>query len=617
MLRSERSTKGVDGVRAIPKDVSQYDVFIQRLRTRLETISTHQDMVAETRERLLVEREKGVLNRRHLRDQRIRVGNTEIKLIDALRRYFKLLARPLPNDLLEAYEKVEEQNAELRRLEEEQFQVEEDLGASEWRFVQVEANFYQHDISEKLLGEPGGLWEQDANKSEETSYTKQVESSLVPKIMILPTDRIEFQVTVEKHTRLMSRFEALRKQQVIRMEVFTQPGDNSHDLTESSQATLEATQLADDLLDLITECEVKLQQLRPQLGPYETAILENNRTVSEAGYDRKIENTDFHLPARAQSEGGVTESEALIPVHERVGNWSLQLLKSSAMEKFQYLNRLRPQLKSHSKRALGFQDWDPDVTQLWLSDHDQGLSRPSKGPTIYSPKSNQLVGTGSIDSSTERHSKAPSPTTGPGLLREENDALPYVMRLATPEQAALLPYPSKVESLSHRAHQSFLDNEHDPEAEPFMSSCRSGDLSRVPLMALEENPQYELPLESILTTGRASPELSSSIGQNSAQAMHAELSASQGLLHEDVVAPQKETSEASKGVDLSLIPTVFKIAIHKTEILTRVLRWPGTRRETGLSNVADIEARHHSRMRRITRSGLRGFGAQRAKGSST
>jgi hypothetical protein len=151
------------------------------------------------------------------------------------------------------------------------------------------------------------------------------------------------------------------------MDTFTQPEHASFLLAEETQMSLEATELADNLLDLIANCETRLQNLRPGLNP--DIILEQRHGSSEPDTSHKCLYEHIEIISHAKSEGAIPSSEDCIPPEENIAQWSLQLLKDSAVEKLQYLNYLQPRLKRKDALEGGFEHWRSLITHSWANSH--------------------------------------------------------------------------------------------------------------------------------------------------------------------------------------------------------------------------------------------------------
>jgi hypothetical protein len=391
-MRSNESTMDApERSRTIKPNADPLASFIARLQRRLDDLSAQQERLVETREQLLVDREIASMNRKAIREQRGRTANTEIALLDALRKHYNDLGYPLPDDLVIAYNQVERHHSRLRSLEDEYLQPEENLGASEWKFIELETDLYQYHLTQLLSEE---LEEEGFEPATGEAITTRTQIDPIP-----PTRGVQYQAILADHVRLVKRFEDLRKQQALRMDTFTQPEHHSLRLAENTQMDREATQLSSDLLDLIAECEIRLQQLRPGLDLSSSAAFERKRPFSEPNLNRESCYERIETVSHADSEGTAQPYEDRIPVDENITEWSLQSLKNSALEKVRYLNFLRPNIKRKDALKQDFVHWQPLIMLSWAKDS-------LEWPTQLNPDS--PVDTCSSDDQTELTTIRPS-----------------------------------------------------------------------------------------------------------------------------------------------------------------------------------------------------------------
>jgi hypothetical protein len=343
--------------------------LVALLQRRLRNLSSQQEELVKNREQLLVNRESVSMDRKAIAEQRTCTANTEIAFITALRKHFCNLERPLPNDLLLAYDEVEKHHLRLRILEEEYLHAEENLGASEWTFNDQESDLYQYNLESLLLEES----DEDGGEHIPT----QLVSTGTPVGTLAPTHAVQYQKVLTDHSQLVESFDTLQKQQTLRLETFTQPETSRTRLEKIAQMDDGASQLADDLLDMITKCEVELQQLRPYLDISAGIKFGTKRQASEPVYDRKSSYEHIEFISYARSAGSVQPLETRLDAgHGNITRWSLESLKSSALEKLQYLNFLHPKIKKTDAMEQGFGHWEPLITRIW-AEEDGGWEIPS------------------------------------------------------------------------------------------------------------------------------------------------------------------------------------------------------------------------------------------------
>jgi hypothetical protein len=152
-MRSDETTMSVPQISQTTKQThGPHPSLIVRLQKRLDDLASQQGKLVENREQLLVDREAASMAQKRIREQRARSADTEIAFLNILRKHFNKLGRPLPEDLLLAYDEVEKHHLRLRLLEEDNLQAVEDLGSAEWNFIELETELYQYQL-EQLLSE--------------------------------------------------------------------------------------------------------------------------------------------------------------------------------------------------------------------------------------------------------------------------------------------------------------------------------------------------------------------------------------------------------------------------------------------------------------------------------
>jgi hypothetical protein len=345
--------------------------LIARLQRRLNDLASQQEKLTESREQLLVDREAMSMVRRKIQEERTRTAGAEIVFLNVLRKHFKELGRPLPDDLLLAYEEVEKYHSRLRLLEDENLQAEEDLGISEWEFIEMETDLYQYHL-EQLLSE------ELETETEEVIPAENI-SKRTPVDLFPPTPPVQYEALLAEHGRLMKCFDNLRKQQMLRMDTFTDPEYRWMQVAEDTQMDNEATKLSSELLDLIAQCEMKLSKLRPDLDLGASAKFEKKRQSSEPDMNRNSVYERIETTSRANSEGTLSPNDDYIDVNKNISEWSLCSLKSSALEKLQYLNFLRPKIVRTDATERGFEDWEPAITRSWANENANALTSPERG----------------------------------------------------------------------------------------------------------------------------------------------------------------------------------------------------------------------------------------------
>jgi hypothetical protein len=374
-MRGNETTMSVPQVSRTTKQTGgSHASLIARLQRRLNDLASQQEKLVENREQLLVDREAMSIVRKEIQEERTRTADAEIAFLGVLRKHFNELGRPLPDDLLLAYEEVEKYHSRLRLLEDENLQAEEDLGISEWKFIELETDLYQYHL-EQLLSE------ELENETEEVIPAEDI-SKRTPFHLIRPTPLVQYEALLVEHGRLIKRFESLRKQQMLRMDTFTDPEYSWMQGAEDTQMDNEATKLSSELLDLIAQCEMRLSELRPDLDLGASANVERKRQSSVPDLDRNSMYERIETTSHANSEGAVSPHHDYVNVNKNISEWSLRSLKSSALEKLQYLNFLRPKIARKDALERGFEYWEPVITKSWADENANLLTSPKRGFSV-------------------------------------------------------------------------------------------------------------------------------------------------------------------------------------------------------------------------------------------
>ncbi|KAH5122941.1 hypothetical protein HBI18_040100 [Parastagonospora nodorum] len=371
--------------------------ILAHFEPKLQGLASQQDQLMNMRESLLVQREDALADKKAVREQRIRTVNAEVALMNAFRKHYKQLDRPLPKNIMDAYEAAEKQQQELRSWEESLLEAEEDLGASEWTFADLETEFYQYKITQ--------LFSEDITTGDIKTLIKGGSSKSNQDLDFQPSIQAQYQTIEFKHNQVSKRFEALRKQQALRLDTFSQSGDMPLVLAENNQMKLEGEALSNDLLGLIADYDTQLQQLRPGLRIGPNAPFTKLHLVSEPNGDRSHHGDDVKTAYTSRSEGALPSTVNDVSVDERMADWSLQSLKLSAVDKLRYLNILQSKLEGQRPTVLDFDLLEPLITNLWRTeDVDQSARHLS----------DVLVNTPHIKGSSDADTEEAKPSIEPG-----------------------------------------------------------------------------------------------------------------------------------------------------------------------------------------------------------
>ncbi|KAH7409817.1 hypothetical protein DE146DRAFT_628388 [Phaeosphaeria sp. MPI-PUGE-AT-0046c] len=124
-----------------------------KLEARLRDVSNHQDELSETRQQVLIDRQRVASSARQIQNRRHDTAGKEARLMDILRKYFTELGKNTPEDLVSAYSEVEESRNELVAAEDIHNDKEQQLELSEVALTDQEADLYQLKLPQLLQSE--------------------------------------------------------------------------------------------------------------------------------------------------------------------------------------------------------------------------------------------------------------------------------------------------------------------------------------------------------------------------------------------------------------------------------------------------------------------------------
>ncbi|KAF2996446.1 hypothetical protein E8E13_003780 [Curvularia kusanoi] len=124
----------------------QFQNIPMKLREMLRDAAKNQERLSESREGLIIERQRLVSSRSQVRVKRLEIRDAEASLMSILRTYFNDFEKPPPESLFESYNRVDQLRDELGVIEEEFLLAERKLAGSEWEFQEKENDFYQFEL---------------------------------------------------------------------------------------------------------------------------------------------------------------------------------------------------------------------------------------------------------------------------------------------------------------------------------------------------------------------------------------------------------------------------------------------------------------------------------------
>lgn len=332
--------------------------LISRLRTKLAQLSNQQEELVEKRERVLVDRQKLVEGWQRVQKQRDQTADAEVKLMDLLRQHYNSINSPFPTELDLAYSIVDEGRTRLGFLESEVTETEENLGAQEWDFMELENDLYQYDLSQLLADETKD--DVDIPEPLEEVISNDTEDPMPP------STAIRYRIEQAEHRRLLDCFEDLRGAIAVLFDATNLSIDEA-DLVDI--ATSEAVLSFDDVLTQLAECEVRLQHLRAQrvlpADDTQTAIL---RRSSEPLPIIESLSATSEAFSRAHSEGDISHLPEHVPTIQRIRDWLLDCLKQNALDRMQYFSILQQTLDYINALEFDMSRWKNMAVKRWSDD---------------------------------------------------------------------------------------------------------------------------------------------------------------------------------------------------------------------------------------------------------
>jgi hypothetical protein len=378
---------------------------VAQLRRKIDELSTQQVELSEQREEVLVDRQSFVQSTARVREQLFKSVKAATTLMNAFRKHYNEIDTSLPEELVSAYNTLDEEKDKLGHLEVEYQQAEVDLGALEWKVVELENDLYQYDLQQIL---PNEDTDNISVYSQESIHTAIKTPDPVP-----VSAAVQYQVAFSDYSQMMHYYEFLR-------------GEIARRLIDESKLSIEETELQEltnsgfvqafiDLLKQIADCEVTLKNLRRQLVPHEDMPGFRSRRRSEPAFQAERLYDESDIISLVQSESAVSDLQERGPSLHRVRDWLLDCLKQNALDKARYLVILQQALARNDVLGTHFSEWEDLATRQWPLDTIGPMQMPnisirpstedtvqiaSVGETEQIPEK-QLISTNTIDAREE------------------------------------------------------------------------------------------------------------------------------------------------------------------------------------------------------------------------
>jgi hypothetical protein len=340
---------------------------VAQLRRKIDELSTKQVELSEQREEVLLERQLLVQSTARVREQLFKSVNAATTLMNAFRKHYNELDAPLSEELVSAYDALDEEKDKLGHLDMEHQQAENDLGVLEWKVMELEDDLYQWDLQQILSNEDTDNISVDSQES--------IPTAIKAPDPVPVSAAVQYQVTFSEYSQMMHHYEFLREEIARR-------------LIDESKLSIEETELLDfadsgfvqafiDLLNQIADCEVRLKNLKRKLVSHEDAPSLRSRHLSEPAPKVERLYDDSDVVSLVKSENDALDIKERDTSVHHVRDWLLDCLKQNALEKAQYLSILQQALARIDVLGTNFTDWEDLATQQWPLDTIGPMQMPS------------------------------------------------------------------------------------------------------------------------------------------------------------------------------------------------------------------------------------------------
>jgi hypothetical protein len=326
--------------------------LLEHLHTRVQNLVGQQEELSETRERILIERERFTTAGKRVRLQRGILGEAEANLMNAFREHHNSRTTLVVCHLDLAYQAVQDARNKLVELEDDCEHIQDALGAAEWELMDMENELYQYELQQLVAGE--------AERNTGNLVKAKPPTPVPPSTTIFPSIKVQLQVATAQHDRLVREFDRLR----LSYSAKDQPAVTHAGLRVTRPPKKE---LVDGLIWDIMESDVKVRTLKAGLAPGEGTILSRYQTRSDAGVISEPGPGVLLASPRAYSDGTLRKVSDDVPSKYLVDLWLLECLKTSGMERIQYQSLLERELQYLNVGMFGTGCWEENAQNLWLS----------------------------------------------------------------------------------------------------------------------------------------------------------------------------------------------------------------------------------------------------------
>lgn len=334
---------------------SKKDVLSQ-LRLQLESLSEAQEKLADAREELLLERERFRSRGKILFAHRRKTRQAEVEFMNRCREFFNEQGSTFPPALQAAYESVHTEHDKLGAMASDYLQAEEDLGANEWAFTERENGFYQFDLQDLISDdflESTPPSEEEEPQPQPSPGTPDIEEG---------HEELRYQAAVTDYDCLVKRFDALRQEKAIKLDLF---GQSKPQLPEGAHYS-DFQDLSFHLLTQIADCEVKIHHLRDdQILHQQPIILRDRQRPVDATQPSTMAPSHLGTAAPPLSNSPLPVSLHSLSPNGRIRRWLWDRLRYSAFERDVYLNTLIQKLEQSGILGYNYLSWEDDARKYW------------------------------------------------------------------------------------------------------------------------------------------------------------------------------------------------------------------------------------------------------------
>lgn len=316
---------------------------LSRFEAKVHDVSIQQDDLSETRQQVLIDRQRVASSARQIQRSRYNTAGKEARLMDIFRKYFTDLGESIPEDLVLAYSEVEHSRKDLAATEDAHNNMEQGLELSELTLTEQENDLYQlmlpsllHNEDHNDVENPKAICESatELNPQSQQAAVSGVDNNRRPALDFLADDWSFGDWEFPKGMHVAPQEQIVEDTPHPRLPRELRSQDVPVQATASS-----STGLNDDR--------------KPHGSIFADKLLHQPTT---APHQHHLSPATVGGPLSVREETRVTPS---------VSDWILKYLKMNATEKLHLVAILRAETGNSSHRSLDFDHWSDVVEEFW------------------------------------------------------------------------------------------------------------------------------------------------------------------------------------------------------------------------------------------------------------